>query len=87
MAWEKLAIHLSRFKNIKTPKKTKMEAVLLSIKEVTGVLVSEEDIQIHRNVVFIETGPSHKNDIFIHKKKILATIHKKHKIVGVQDIK
>ena len=59
--------------------------IILTIKEITGVILKNTDFKIERNEIVLLTSPIKKNQIFLYKTQILNSLKNtnNHTIVGI----
>ena len=69
-----LSSYLDKFRNIVPPDDFLKSYILQLIKNKLGVDIGKKNIEISKGVVYIKTGPSIKNEIFIKKSFLLDEI-------------
>ncbi len=78
MAWSNINIFLERFKHFKPPKQFTKDEASEAIGRVLGVSVKPEEIEERAGTLYVKTkNPALKNQIFLHKEKILEELAKK----------
>lgn len=78
---------LSRFENLLFSKRIQKSIIQESIKEVVGLDIPIENIEIKNLNILIDSQPIYKNEIFLNKEKILNLIYKKSPQKPFEDIK
>lgn len=69
-----LSSYLDKFRSITPPDDFLKSHILQLIKNKLGVDIDKKNIEISKGVVYIKTGPSIKNEIFIKKSLLLDEI-------------
>ena len=72
--------YLSKFKNITPPDKFVKDELVVVVKDVVGVDIEKEDIDVRNGTVFISTDPLIKNEIFLKKSEVLESLREKLKV-------
>lgn len=78
---------LKKFKNLVPFEKTIKDNLIQIIKEETGILLPKESISFHNNVVFINTIPVIKNELFMRKQRLLSEMKKRNGNNSPQDLR
>jgi hypothetical protein len=78
---------LAKFSNLLVSEEFKKESIRKTIEEVVGVGVDPKDIEIKGGTVYLNIKPIYKNEIFIKKEKIQATLQEKLGRKSPQDIR
>lgn len=81
--------YLSKFKNITPPDKFVKDELVSVVKDVAGIDIEKENIDVRNGTVFISTDPLIKNEIFLRKKEVLESLREKLKVYKktVRDIR
>lgn len=78
MAWSNINIFLDRFKHFKPPKQFTQDEAAGAIGRVLGISLSPEEFEERAGILYVKTrNPALKNQIFLHKEKILEELAKK----------
>lgn len=67
---------LLNFRNIILTEDLKKNLIIKIIKEVTNIQLKKEDINIKNSVLYLNTKPIYKNEIFIKQKEIISFLKK-----------
>ncbi|MBI2045944.1 MAG: hypothetical protein HYT28_00785 [Parcubacteria group bacterium] len=78
---------LKKFKTFVPQEKIMRDELIRVVKEETGILLSKENISFHNNMVFINTSPTIKNELFMRKKHLLSEMKKKMGDTAPHDIR
>jgi len=66
--------YLSKFKNITPPDKFVKDELVAVVKDVVGVEIEKDDIDVRNGTVFLSVDPIIKNEIFLRKKEVLESL-------------
>lgn len=72
---QKASSFLARFKNLKVPERSLRSTVVTVVYELTGVVLSESEVKISGDIIFIQTRSAMRAHIFSHKQLVLARIN------------
>ena len=61
---------LLRFNNILLSEEIKVEAIKNVLEKVVNLKIDKSDIKIKNNIIYLNTKPIYKNEIFLHMKEI-----------------
>ncbi len=88
MDYNHITIFFEKFKKIINDKKEIEEVIIKSISKSISFPIENNFIKINKGRVFIKTSPLLKNEILIHKDKILENIKKElppnHNIIDIK---
>ena len=79
MSLNPLNSFFSRFKHITPPDETVRKNVCEFILQEIGIHISFKDVSIKNKIIYINTKPIIKNEVFIRKKELLLFIQEKTK--------
>ncbi len=82
-----LAHLLDRFKNIKPPHDTVKRHIIADIKELFGVDIRREDIEVKHTTICINISGPLKTEIFMQKKQLLDRLQQSLKEEKIGDIR
>ncbi|MBT3283013.1 hypothetical protein HN375_02555 [bacterium] len=69
--------YLSKFKNITPPDKFVKDELVAVVKEVVGVEIEKDSIDVRNGTVFLSVDPIIKNEIFLRKTEVLESLREK----------
>jgi hypothetical protein len=72
--------YLSRFKNITPPDKFVKDELVAVVKDVIGVEIKKDNIDVRNGTIFLSVDPIIKNEIFLKKAEVLESLREKLKI-------
>ncbi len=75
--------YLEKFKNDINKGQFLVDNIVSTIKKHTNIDIENKDIDVKSNIIYINTPPSYKNKIFIHKESILIDINSISNIVFI----
>jgi len=84
---DKLSNHLSKYRNITPPDDFTREYVSKILKKKLKISINKKQISIRNNVLYIETEPVYKNEVFLKKEKLLEAINEISKKKIIKDIR
>jgi hypothetical protein len=61
---------LARFEHILLGEDVKIDSILQTLRKVAGVKIERKDIKIKNNIIYLDTKPIYKNQIFLKKEQI-----------------
>ena len=67
---------LKKFKNLVPHEKKVKDALVQVVQKETGILLSRESISFNNNIIFVNTVPTVKNELFMRKQCILSEMKK-----------
>ncbi|MEK7642561.1 MAG: hypothetical protein AAB392_02070 [Patescibacteria group bacterium] len=59
-----------KFKKLQKNDKLLKQTLILTIKEISGAIIKEENLDIKEEKVYLKTSPIVRNQIFMYKEKI-----------------
>lgn len=65
---------LLNFRNLLLSGEVKKGLILEVIKKITGVLIKKEEIEVKNGILYLNTKPIHKNEIFMKQDQVLAEL-------------
>jgi len=65
---------LLNFRNILLTEDLKKDLIIRIIFSIVGIQLNREDIKIQNGVLYLNTKPIYKNEIFIKQKEILSNL-------------
>lgn len=77
---------LARFSNLSNTEKAKKLFIIESIETITNIKISESVISFKKDSVFLKTNPILKNEIGLHKERILEYLHKNTNLKHINNI-
>jgi hypothetical protein len=83
---EDISSYLKKFKRIISSNEEEIKIVSEEVYKIINFSISPKEISIKRNVVFFQTKPTIKNQIFIHKEEILESLREAG-LNGVTDLR
>jgi hypothetical protein len=72
--------YLSKFKNITPPDKFVKDELVAVVKDVIGVEIKKDNIDVRNGTIFLSVDPIIKNEIFLKKAEVLESLREKLKI-------
>ena len=72
---KKVAAFLDVFKNITPPERFVREVFMRVVSETHGIALKEEEIQVQGNILFIQSSPIVKNELFLKKDMLLQKVN------------
>ena len=76
MSLDPLTDFFKRFKHITPPDEVVRKIVVKTIKEMFGVDISIKDVSVKNSIIFINTKPTIKSELFIRKSQFISQIKK-----------
>lgn len=76
MSWEGIGGYLDKFKKITPPNKKIKATAINVIENLSTIKLKKEQIKINNNILFINTEPIIKNEVFIKKTDIIKKLNK-----------
>lgn len=71
---------LEKFKNITPPDKFVKEELISAVKDVVGIAIEKDNIDVRNGTIFISVDPIIKNEIFLKKSEVMENLKEKLKI-------
>lgn len=65
---------LERFKGILETESSKKENIIEIIREITGIILTSQEIDVKHGKLFLKTKPIFRNEILIKKERILKRL-------------
>ncbi|MEK7118447.1 MAG: hypothetical protein AAB869_02445 [Patescibacteria group bacterium] len=85
MHFERIQDFLFKYNKYFSDKNEERKRIRMIVAEVSGINLSDREFTILRGELFIRGNSVSKNELFIHKKRILAELHK-NGLTGIHDV-
>lgn len=86
MVWSDISPFLNKFKHIKPPDDAVKDVCIKTIKEILDISLQKSEIKIQHNKITLFTNPTVKNEIFLHRMRVLKEINNTLAGKNIQDI-
>lgn len=73
---ENISSFLNKFKNIVPPERFVKEVFIRVVSNVANITILEKEITVKKNILHIQMSSLKKNELFLHKEKLLDELNK-----------